>query len=101
MAHRLTNIPMTIENYNEENNFIVELGRNNGYKDQEIKKIIQNNEAHQRIQNLQTHLLEPEKLSTRYMYVCTILSKNHEYFVEDFKKHHIQLTTNSSILKVI
>jgi hypothetical protein len=69
MAHRLTNIPMTIENYNEEKNFIVELGRNNGYKDQEIKKIIQNNEAHQRIQNLQTHLLEPEKLSTRYMSV--------------------------------
>jgi hypothetical protein len=36
MANRLTNILMTIENYNEENNFIVEFGQNNGYKDQEI-----------------------------------------------------------------
>jgi hypothetical protein len=64
MAHRLTNIPMTIENYNEEKNFI---GRNNGYNDQKIKNI---------------------------------LSKHHEYFVEIFKKHKIQLTTNSIIYKL-
>jgi hypothetical protein len=65
-AHRLTNIPMTMENYNEEKNFIVEIGRNNGYKDQEIKNIIQKHEAHQRTRNLTTHLLAPGKLSTRY-----------------------------------
>jgi hypothetical protein len=118
MANRLTNILMTIENYNEENNFIVEFGQNNGYKDQEIWNIIQKHEARQRTLDLTTHLLEPEKLSTGYMsvpyypyyqkitptyprfnnsslrtwkiihqiHVCTILSKNHEYFVEDFKK---------------
>jgi hypothetical protein len=50
---------MTIEKFNEE------FGRKNGYKDQEIKNISQKHEAHQRTRNLTTHLLEPDKLSTR------------------------------------
>jgi hypothetical protein len=90
MAHRLTNIPMTIENYNEEEkNFIVELGRNNGYKDQEIKNIIQKHEAHQRIRNLTTHILEPEKLSIRYMSVYHIIQTS-RILCRRLKKHNKQ-----------
>jgi hypothetical protein len=52
MAHRLT--------------IIVELGRNNGYKDQEIKNIIQKYEITNIPEIWQlSHFLEPEKLSTR------------------------------------
>jgi hypothetical protein len=92
-AHLLTNILMTIENYKEEKNFIVELGRNNEYKDQENKNIIH------RTRYLTTHLLEPEKKSIRNMYV-QYYPKITNTLSKTLKKHNIQLTTNSNIYKL-
>jgi hypothetical protein len=45
MAHRLTNIPMSTENYNVKREFILDLGRKNVYQDHTIERIIKKHEV--------------------------------------------------------
>jgi hypothetical protein len=69
MAQRLTDIPMSTENYNEEREFISDLGRKNGYQEQTIERIIKKHQAKLRIRNLTSHL--PELNPSPFKYIST------------------------------
>jgi hypothetical protein len=100
MAHRLTHIPLTDDNYLEERNNILNFGLKNGYEKLIVEKIIRKHEYKVNRANLTTLINseQKEKISKRISipYYPRITNK----LATIFQKHKIHLVTHSNNFKI-